>query len=167
MWTALKISSALLVITGCCGLVSSQSGGTFTITQSVIAGGGGQSTGGAFTATGTAGQGTTDSSTGGAFTLKSGFWNAAALAPTAAHVGIGGRVMTPDGAGLRNAIVRVMDQSGKSRMVRTNGFGYYRFEEVQVGQSYLITVDSRKFVFAPRAVMLIDELTDADFTPQP
>jgi hypothetical protein len=52
-----------------------QSGGTFTITKSVIAGGGGHSTGGTFTLDGTIGQavaGTT--STGAPFTMISGFW---------------------------------------------------------------------------------------------
>src|SRR5205814_8754831 len=54
---------------------SAQSGGTFNITRSVIAGGGGRATGGTFTMDGTIGQslaGTT--STGGTFNLQSGFW---------------------------------------------------------------------------------------------
>ncbi|MBL8124852.1 MAG: VCBS repeat-containing protein, partial [Blastocatellia bacterium] len=52
-----------------------QSGGSFTITKSVIAGGGGSGSGGSFTLNGTIGQaaaGTT--STGGSFSLESGFW---------------------------------------------------------------------------------------------
>ena len=53
----------------------SQSGGSFTITKSVIGGGGGRTAGGAFTLDGTMGEavaGTT--STGGSFNLTSGFW---------------------------------------------------------------------------------------------
>ena len=52
-----------------------QSGGTFVIEKSVIAGGGGQTVGGAFTLDGTIGEtvgGTT--STGGTFALGGGFW---------------------------------------------------------------------------------------------
>ncbi len=55
-----------------------QSGGTFTITKSVTAGGGGQSSGGTFVVDGTIGQalaGTT--SGGGTFTVESGFWTSA------------------------------------------------------------------------------------------
>ena len=53
--------------------ITAQSGGTFSITKSVIAGGGGRVAGGTFTVDGTIGQsvaGTT--SAGGAFSLKSG-----------------------------------------------------------------------------------------------
>src|SRR5438309_6053612 len=52
-----------------------QSGGTFTITKSVIATGGGSASGGTFSMDGTIGQslaGTT--SAGGTFSLQSGFW---------------------------------------------------------------------------------------------
>ena len=58
-----------------CGDVLSQSGGSFQIEKSVIAGGGGQTVGGAFTLDGTIGEtvgGTT--STGGTFALGGGFW---------------------------------------------------------------------------------------------
>ena len=52
-----------------------QSGGTFTITKSVIAGGGGRTTGGTFTLDGTIGQSVAGTnSTGGTFSLISGFW---------------------------------------------------------------------------------------------
>src|SRR5688572_213017 len=64
--------------------VISQSGGNFTITKSVIAGGGGRSSGGAFTVTGTIGQSIAGrSSTGSGFTVISGFWaTGAAVAPS-------------------------------------------------------------------------------------
>lgn len=66
--------------------VSAQSGGTFVITKSVIAGGGGTSNGGTFVLDGTIGQpfgGAT--STGGVFGLTSGYWSpAAAPSPTPA-----------------------------------------------------------------------------------
>jgi hypothetical protein len=61
-------------------LVLAQSGGTFNIEKSVIAGGGGQSSGGTFDLTATIGQplaGTTSS--GGTFTVNSGFWQLAPI----------------------------------------------------------------------------------------
>ena len=50
------------------------SGGDFTITRSVIAGGGGVSTGGGFLLRGTTGQLESGTSTGGDFSLRGGFW---------------------------------------------------------------------------------------------
>ena len=144
-----------------------QSGGSFSLTQSVIAGGGGQSTGGTFTATGTAGQPAASTSTGGTFSLASGFWNAGPLGTTAAEVGIGGRVLTPNGAGLRNATVVFTDQAGHTQSVRSNAFGYYRIDGLRSGGSYLISVESKRYTFAPRVVMLTDELTDFNLTAQP
>src|SRR5881396_3498142 len=61
----------------------SQSGGTFVMQRSVIAGGGDRSTGGAFIVNGTIGQHLAGTqSTGGTFDLRSGFWGAGgALTP--------------------------------------------------------------------------------------
>jgi hypothetical protein len=73
----IKFTAACLIL-----LVSSavraQSGGDFTITQSVVAGGGGPSVNGPFEVTGTAGQhdATTATSAGGLFRLDGGFWPA-------------------------------------------------------------------------------------------
>src|SRR4026209_2082968 len=67
--------SCLLSLLLCVSAVLPQSGGSFTITKSVIGGGGGQSAGGTFILDGTIGQPIAGaSSTGGAFTIISGFW---------------------------------------------------------------------------------------------
>ena len=63
-------------------VVSAQSGGTFVIEKSVIAGGGGSAAGGIFTLDGTIGQGVAGTaSSGGVFNIYSGFW-ASSAAPT-------------------------------------------------------------------------------------
>ncbi|MDQ3132915.1 MAG: carboxypeptidase regulatory-like domain-containing protein [Acidobacteriota bacterium] len=66
-------------------LVPAQTGGNFTITESVIAGGGGQtSTGGTFSLDGTIGQPAAGGALEGSpFAVTSGFWNFAAAAPPA------------------------------------------------------------------------------------
>jgi hypothetical protein len=46
----------------------------------------------------------------------------------------------------------------------TSSFGYYRFEDVQVGESFVMNVNSRSFRFVPRVVTVNDTLTDVDFT---
>ncbi len=54
--------------------------------------------------------------------------------PTAASVSISGRVMAGK-QGLSRATVYLTDQKGETRTARTNSFGYFRFEEVEVGET--------------------------------
>ena len=161
-----KINLCLFILAAFAVSISAQSGGTFTITQSVIANGGGQSSGGTFNATGTAGQpaaGT--SSNGGTFNAIGGFWQPGS-APTAAGVSVTGRVLTPDGRGLRNALVTLTDQQGVTRRAITGSFGYYRFDDVVAGQTYVIAVSSKRFQFSPRIVTVNDAVGDLDFVAE-
>jgi hypothetical protein len=85
------------------------------------------------------------------------------FAPTSAPVSITGRVLTPDGRGLRNAIVTMTDANGAVRTATTSSFGYYHFDGVAVGGSYVMGVNSRNYRFTPRVVQVFDTLTDVDF----
>jgi hypothetical protein len=68
----LSLLSCLILLTS---VLAAQSGGQFTITKSVIAGGGGRVAGGVFTVDGTIGQAVAGGpSTGGTFSITSGFW---------------------------------------------------------------------------------------------
>src|SRR6478735_8958847 len=108
--------AALPLVLGLMGITAFgqvATGGTFSLDQSVIAGGGGSSTGGTFSLTGTVGQdaaGTT--STGGSFALTDGFWQAAALAPTAAEVTVGGRVLSSFNSAIPRAVVTFTGADG-------------------------------------------------------
>jgi len=51
-----------------------QTSGTLSLLQTVLAGGGGESSGGSYSIAATIGQSVTDTSTGGAYALQSGFW---------------------------------------------------------------------------------------------
>ena len=139
-----------------------QSGGTFTIEKSVIAGGGGQTTGGQFVLDATIGQhiaGTT--STGSTFELGSGYWGGGAT--TSANVTVSGRVLTSDGRGLRNATVSITDSNGVSRIATTSSFGFFSFVNISAGQAYTFRIFSRFFRFQPRTVQVDGNLTLADF----
>ncbi len=89
---------------------------------------------------------------------------AQSLAPTAASVAISGRVSVGKSAGLSNAFVTLTDSDGVTRTTPTNSFGYYHFEDVEIGQSYTMTVQSKRYYFAPRVVTVSDELVNLDFT---
>lgn len=62
------------------------------------------------------------------------------LAPTAAAVSVGGRVLTADGFGIAQARVTLTDSQGNERQVSTNSFGYYRFDNVVAGATYIFNV---------------------------
>jgi hypothetical protein len=152
--------SGLIVLTGW-----AQSGGSFSITQSVIAGGGQNSSGGAFALNGTIGQPVAGvTSSGGVFSQSGGFW-ISDLSPTAAGVNISGRVITPEEKGLFGAIVTLTDQAGNIRTTRTATFGYYQFTDIEVGQTVILTVISKKYIFQPQVVFVSDEISGLDFYP--
>ena len=139
-----------------------QSGGDFTIEKSVIASGGGTQAGSDFAIENTIGQTVPENVQGGQFTIFGGFITSP-LAPTAASVTVSGKVLTPDGRGLINAVVILTDSGGSTRTARTGGFGNYRFDDVEVGQAYIFTVSSRRYNFAPQIVTVLEDLLNLNF----
>ena len=87
--------------------------------------------------------------------------------PLAAGVSISGRVKTAEGRGISNARVLLTDQNGQTHTTITSARGYYRFDDVEAGQTVILNVLSRRFQFSPRVISVTDELTDIDFTTNP
>lgn len=85
-------------------------------------------------------------------------------APTAATVSVSGRVLTPAGTGLRNAIVTLIDEAGTQRTARTSGFGYYRFDDVPAGGSVVVSVSSKIYRFEAQAFSVTGEVNNLNFT---
>lgn len=90
--------------------------------------------------------------------------------PTAASAGIGGRVTNTNGRGIGNVTV-TLTGGGLTEPIfrRTSPFGYYKFEGLTVGETYVVSVSSKRFSFseASRAVSLLDNATDANFVAEP
>lgn len=86
-------------------------------------------------------------------------------APTAASATVSGRVLRPSGSGIYRTQVTMVDSEGQVRAALTNGFGYFQFTEVQVGGSYVFTVNSKEYQFKnPTQVVTVNEdLTDVNF----
>jgi protocatechuate 3,4-dioxygenase beta subunit len=74
-----------------------------------------------------------------------------------------GRVLTPAGVGVRNAVVTLIDPAGIRRSATTSSFGVYSFQNLAPGQEYTMTVVNKRYRFAPRTVTLISSLTNFDF----
>ena len=144
------------------------SGGSFTLQQSVVANGGSPSSGGGFAVEGTAGQSLTEQSSNSGFQLNSGFWQSS-FAPTAASAEISGRVISSDGRGIRNVRISITDVSGFTQTRLTSQFGYFRFSDIPIGITYLITVNSKRFTFAvpTQAIFVGDNINDIEFVAFP
>ncbi len=85
-------------------------------------------------------------------------------APTAAAVTVSGRALTADGRAVSRARVSLTDSSGATRTVRTNSFGYYRFDEVGAGETYIFNVFSKRYSFVPQVITVMEDVTDLNFT---
>jgi len=99
-----------------------------------------------------------------------GGWGIEFLAPTAAQASISGRVLTADGMGIRNARVVVTgDTLPDARTVTTGSFGYFAIDGLQVGETYVVTVNSQRYTFTvpSRVITLVDNLFDVDFVADP
>ncbi len=75
---------------------------------------------------------------------------------------VSGRVLTPDGRSLRNAVVTITDSAGITRTATSSSFGLYRFDNVLASEIYTLTVRSRRYRFSPRTLTVNDNLTDFD-----
>ncbi len=76
---------------------------------------------------------------------------------------ISGRVLAPDGRGVRNAIVTLTDPSGISRTTSTSSLGYYSYTDVALAQGYTISVRSKRYRFVFRTLTVSGDITDVDF----
>jgi hypothetical protein len=88
--------------------------------------------------------------------------NGVSASPTAATVSISGRVMTASGRGIMNVRLSLTDSNGQVRTARTTSFGYYRFDDVQAGETYILSAIGKRYTFSqPVQVLNINEETDA------
>jgi len=99
-----------------------------------------------------------------------GGWGLEFFSSTAANGYVSGRVLTSDGQGIRNAKVVITGNSLPQPIVATTGsFGYFTFEGLRTGETYVITVNSKRYTFAApsRVISLVDNVVDADFIADP
>ncbi len=83
------------------------------------------------------------------------------LAPTAADASLRGRLLTPTGRGLSNAVVTLTDtNSGEVRRVRSTSLGYFNFRDLESGDFYILSVQSKRYTFENRSFTLNDNIDD-------
>lgn len=175
MKTTIKfIVTTAMIIALCIAIVDGQIAGNppFTLNQSVIASGGGTSTGAGnvYKIEGTIGQPVAGTnSTNSPFSVRGGFFTPAPFGTTAAMVRVGGRILTADGSGISKVAVTMTSGSGSLRTVLSSSFGYFAFDDVSVGEVYIISVNVKQFQFSQNAhvIFVSEDISDIDFIANP
>lgn len=86
------------------------------------------------------------------------------LAATAANVKISGRVADQNGRAVVRALVRFTDANGNAKTAVTNQFGYFIFDEIEAGQTYVLQTAAKGYTFSPQVISVNDDLTDLTIT---
>ncbi len=74
--------------------------------------------------------------------------------PTAGGAFVAGSVVDSDGRALKNIRVVLQKADGSdSRRAITNLFGYYRFDDVETGDLYLLRVENRRYTFENNPIL--------------
>jgi len=89
------------------------------------------------------------------------------LAPTAANVSLSGRVSNGQGKAVAKAQLTMTNSQGEKFYARSSSFGYFKFTDVQAGETYIITVKSKQYTFAPQVVNAGQDVTDIIFIAEP
>jgi hypothetical protein len=93
-------------------------------------------------------------------------------APTASGVSVSGRVVEPNSkcsrtlVGIARAVVYITNEIGELRTAKTNAGGYYRFEGVASGKTYIFSVYAKHHQFNSQVVTITEDLDDLTFTAQ-
>lgn len=88
------------------------------------------------------------------------------IMPTAANVSISGRAVTADGRGITNLNVRLTKADGTIQTAKTSAFGYFQFDEIEGGQTVILQISGKKYVFSnsTKIISLTDNVSDIIFT---
>jgi hypothetical protein len=92
------------------------------------------------------------------------------LIPTAANASISGRILTPLGRGIANAIVTATDMEGNQvGTTNTNVFGFYTVRVLPVGGTYIVTPQAKRYRFEPSSyiITLDDDFNGMNFVAGP
>lgn len=81
---------------------------------------------------------------------------------TAADVAVSGRVVNQGGSPISKARLFLRDSHGNTWIVLTNPFGYYQFQDIPAGETYVLAADAKRYTFQQRVITVGDAITDLD-----
>lgn len=85
---------------------------------------------------------------------------------TGASVTVSGQVFASYGRGLFGATVTLIEANGSTHFARTNPFGFYRFTDIEAGQTVILTVEHKTNTFVPQILNLTGEFVNQNFIAQ-
>ena len=140
----------------------------YKLEQGVIAGGGSTSVSPTWAVGGTIGQAAAGGEIVGLpYRVTSGYWATTSDFSASGTLNISGRVRTANGRGITNATITITGGLLAAPIVdKTGRNGVYSVPGLTAGQQYVVTVNSRRFVFTPNSQTLTpqNDLTNIDFT---
>lgn len=99
------------------------------------------------------------------------------LSPTSAAVTVSGRVVFTEAKGnsifgsrsrvFARAKVSFIDAQGEKRSRQTNRFGFFQFEAVETGYTYIFEAEGKNNRFAPQVVTVNETIDNLNFTSSP
>jgi hypothetical protein len=95
--------------------------------------------------------------------------HAYAMVPVA-NITLSGRILTSGGNGIRNTLVTVSGGNLPAPItVQTGNFGYFAFSGLTTGNTYTVSVSTKRYVIAApsRQVTPSSNVTDFDFVAEP
>lgn len=95
--------------------------------------------------------------------VVAGGWGIELIDAAPTGVVVSGRVTTPSGLNLRNAIVSLIDAQNVRRTATTSSFGIYSFDNVRLAETYTVTVFSKRFRFSPQILQFNGSVANLDF----
>ena len=100
------------------------------------------------------------------FAAPSGFSSAnftISSTPLAGGAIVSGRVVDANGRAIQRAAVVITDSNGVSRTALSNPFGYFVFDDVPVGETYVVHVRHKRYRFEQHVINLSDNFTGLVF----
>ncbi len=89
------------------------------------------------------------------------------LSPTSAFASIDGRVTNKPGIGLPRVVLELTPSGGGSEKYRvmTSSLGYYRFDDIPTGRTYVMTISTKGYYFDPPSMIfdVNDSINDLNF----
>ncbi len=89
------------------------------------------------------------------------------LPVTSAGVSVSGRLLTNSGRAVSRGTVSLSDGMGNIRRIQTNTLGYFRFDDVAVGETYVLNATARGYTFHARTLNVMDQISDVEIVSEP
>jgi len=77
-----------------------------------------------------------------------------------------GRLLTSIGDGVANATIVAISTTGQTRSTKSTSFGSFEFANLQPGETYTLTVQSRRHTFTPVSVTAGDSVVNVNLIAQ-